>query len=69
MVTAEEAIENVVDEVIFPLLDEYDISVWEDIDYIPLADEFQSLVKKYEGDDDAIKKDLVAWILEGKYYE
>lgn len=35
-----DAIDEIVDKIIYPLLDEYDIGLWENIDYIPLAEKW-----------------------------
>lgn len=59
-----EVIEFIVKYIIFPLLDEYDIGLWEDIEYIDLADKWVEFKKKYKADDDSIIKELEKWIAE-----
>ncbi len=59
-----EVIEIIVKYIIFPLLNEYDRSVWEDIEYIELADKWVELKKRYKADDDSIIKELEKWIAE-----
>lgn len=64
-----DVIDAVVDEVIFPLLDEYDIHLWEHIDYIELAEKWVEAVKnnpypKIKDYDKQIKKYLKDWIIE-----
>ena len=44
---AKEKIYNRVTELVYALLDECDINLWKDIDYIDLADKWVKLVKKY----------------------
>ena len=50
-------IDNIVD-MVFDLLNELDINVWEDIRYIDLADIWCKLVKDYAPDDNLIKQKL-----------
>lgn len=58
------AIEFVVDKIIFPLLNEYDIKLWEDIDYIELAEKWVEFVNARKGENDDIANDLKNWIAE-----
>ena len=55
---AKEKIYNRVTELVYALLDECDINLWKDIDYIDLADKWVKLVKKYWYDDDKLKLEL-----------
>lgn len=57
-------IEFVVDKIIFPLLNEYDIRLWEDIDYIELAEKWVEFVNARKGENDDITNDLKNWIAE-----
>lgn len=57
-------IEFVVDKIIFPLLNEYDIKLWEDIDYIELAEKWVEFVNERKGENDDIANDLKNWIAE-----
>lgn len=57
-------IEFVVDKIIFPLLNEYDIRLWEDIDYIELAEKWVEFVSARKGKNDYIANDLKNWIAE-----
>lgn len=64
-----DAVEFIVDNIIFPMLDELDIGIWEHIDYIELADTWVKAVKsnlypEVKDCDDEIKKYLKEWITE-----
>ena len=60
---ASEKTYNRVTELVYDLLNEYDIDVWKDIDYIDLADKWVELVKKYWNDDDKLKSELQKYLL------
>ena len=60
---AKEKIYNRVTELVYALLDECDINLWKDIDYIDLADKWVKLVKKYWYDDDKLKLELQKYLL------
>lgn len=62
------AVDKIVDSIIFPLLDECDRGLWEDIDYIELAGKWVEALNnnpypKVKNHDEAIKKDISKWIL------
>lgn len=64
-----DAIEFISDKIIYPLLDEYDIGLWEHIDYIPLAEKWVETIRnnpspKVKNCDEARKKYLKKWIAE-----
>lgn len=60
---AQEKNYNRVTELVYALLDAYDINLWKDIDYIDLADKWVELVKKYWDDDDKLKLELQKYLL------
>lgn len=62
-----DAIEFILDKIIYPLLDECDIGLWEDISYIPLAEKWVEAIRnnpypKVKNHNEARKKDLKKWI-------
>lgn len=60
---AQEKNYNRVTELVYDLLDAYDINLWKDIDYIDLADKWVELVEKYWDDDDKLKLELQKYLL------
>lgn len=59
-----DAIDFVVRQIIYPLLNEYDIQLWKNIEYIELADKWVEFVGKYKSDDETIISELEKWLLE-----
>lgn len=64
-----DAIEFIVNYIIFPLLDELDRGLWEDISYIELAEEWIKVLDdnpypKVKNHTEARKRDLRQWIAE-----
>ena len=60
---AQEKNYNRVTELVYDLLDAYDINLWKDIDYIDLVDKWVELVEKYWDDDDKLKLELQKYLL------
>lgn len=60
---AKEKTYNRVTELVYDLLNEYDINLWKDTDYIDLSDKWVELVKKYWYDDDKLKSELQKYLL------
>lgn len=54
-------LDRVVD-LVYELLDECDISLWEDINYCDLAFIWVELVQRYSGDENAIKEGLAQYL-------
>lgn len=54
-------IKHIVKDLIFPMLDEYDIQVWERIDYIDLPKKWVELIGRNETDEET-KNELCNWI-------
>ena len=60
---AQEKTYNRVTELVYNLLNEHDINLWKDIDYIDLAEKWVELVEKYWNDDDKLKFELQKYLL------
>lgn len=49
-------------DLVYEILDEYDIKTWEDINYCALAFKWVELVQRYSGDEKAIKEELSRYL-------